>query len=135
MTAPATSRDGWFATPALITGLPRGHRLLKEETFGPFASILTASDAADAVHQANDVGYGLVASVHTADLSEALGVADALDCGLVKINAPTTGVDFYAPFGGDKQSSFGPREQGKAAMDFYSSSQTVAFATLNKIGA
>jgi alpha-ketoglutaric semialdehyde dehydrogenase len=66
--------------------------------------------------------------VFTRDLDAALAAAERLDTGLVKVNAPTSGVDFWAPFGGEKDSSFGPREQGKAARDFYTSSRTVSIA-------
>jgi aldehyde dehydrogenase (NAD+) len=66
--------------------------------------------------------------VYTRDLSAALAAADALEAGLVKVNAPTTGVDFYLPFGGEKASSVGGREQGKAAQDFFTSIHTVTLA-------
>ena len=77
---------------------------------------------------ANDVPHGLVAGVYTRDLTAALAAADALEAGLVKVNAPTTGVDFYLPFGGEKASSVGGREQGKAAQDFFTSIHTVTVA-------
>jgi acyl-CoA reductase-like NAD-dependent aldehyde dehydrogenase len=74
------------------------------------------------------VEHGLAAGVYTRDLSAALTVSDALEAGLVKVNAPTTGVDFYLPFGGEKASSLGLREQGKAAQEFYTSLHTVTLA-------
>jgi aldehyde dehydrogenase (NAD+) len=121
-------RDGWFVEPTLIQGLEPGHRLNQEETFGPLVSLLTARDLPDAMHIANSVRYGLVTSVHGRDLDRLLAAADQLDTGLIRINGPTSGVDFYAPFGGEKASSYGPREQGTAALDFYSSTQTVTIA-------
>jgi alpha-ketoglutaric semialdehyde dehydrogenase len=71
------------------------------------------------------VRQGLVTSVYTSDLARALWALDNLDTGLIRVNAPTSGVDFYAPFGGEKASSQGPREQGKAAREFYTSVRTL----------
>ncbi|GAA1508519.1 hypothetical protein GCM10009677_46600 [Sphaerisporangium rubeum] len=82
----------------------------------------------EAVALANGVRYGLVSAVYTSDLDHALDVSARLDTGLVKVNSPTSGVDFYLPFGGVKESSHGPREQGKAAQDFYTTTHTVSLA-------
>jgi aldehyde dehydrogenase (NAD+) len=73
----------------------------------------------------NDVPYGLVTSVFTGDLDAVLRLTQRLDTGMIRVNQPTSGVDFHAPFGGEKDSSFGPREQGKAAREFYTSSHTI----------
>ncbi|HEU4676254.1 MAG TPA: aldehyde dehydrogenase family protein, partial [Motilibacteraceae bacterium] len=81
-----------------------------------------------AIALANGVDYGLAAAVYTRDLATALQAAEELEAGLVKVNAPTSGVDFYAPFGGEKDSSLGPREQGKAAVEHYTSVHTVTVA-------
>ncbi|MGW1375178.1 aldehyde dehydrogenase family protein [Streptomyces sp. NPDC002446] len=115
---------GWYATPTLVAKAPAGHRLLCEEVFGPIAALLPAGDLAHAVRITNSVPYGLVTSVHTADLNAALGGLDGLDTGMIRINAPSTGVDFHLPFGGAKASGHGPREQGRAALEFYTSSRT-----------
>ncbi|WP_037662111.1 aldehyde dehydrogenase, partial [Streptomyces aurantiacus] len=115
---------GWYAAPTLAEKVPADHRLLREEVFGPVAALLTAADLADAVRITNSVPYGLVTSVHTADLDATLGALDELDTGMIRINAPSTGVDFHLPFGGTKDSSHGPREQGRAALEFYTSSRT-----------
>ncbi|MEU8527403.1 MULTISPECIES: aldehyde dehydrogenase family protein [Streptomyces] len=117
-------RSGWYAAPTLVEKVPPGHRLLHEEVFGPVAVLLPADDLAQAVRITNAVPYGLVTSVHTGDLSAVLHGLDALDTGMIRINAPSTGVDFHLPFGGTKHSSHGPREQGRAALDFYTSSRT-----------
>ena len=69
--------------------------------------------------------YGLVTALFTQDLGRALRLADPFDAGMVRVNAPTSGVDFHALFGGAKQSSYGPREQGLAARDFYTETRTV----------
>ena len=120
--------DGWFVQPTLVDGLGPDHRLTQEETFGPLVTLLSAADVPEAVEIANGVRYGLVTSVHGRDLDRLLATAAELDTGLIKINAPTTGVDFYAPFGGEKESSFGPREQGQDALAFYTSVRTVSIA-------
>ncbi|MFL6074584.1 MAG: aldehyde dehydrogenase family protein [Mycobacteriales bacterium] len=123
----AVDGDGWFVRPAVVSGVPADHRLALEETFGPLVLVLSAPTEADAVELANAVPYGLVTSIHGRDASALLAAASGVDTGMVKINAPTTGVDFYAPFGGEKDSSVGPREQGMAALDFYASTRTITF--------
>lgn len=117
--------DGWYAAPTLVDRLPEGHLLATEEVFGPIAALSSAPDLDTAIACAGSVAHGLVSSVHTADLDAALRCADRLATGMVKVNAPTTGVDFHLPFGGEKASSHGPREQGKAALDFYTRTRTV----------
>ncbi|MFF2810827.1 aldehyde dehydrogenase family protein [Streptomyces sp. NPDC058000] len=126
---PAPARnDGWYAAPALVENVPPGHPLLHQEVFGPLAVLLRADDLDHAVRIANSVPYGLVASVHTASLDTALHGLDRLDTGMIRVNAPSTGVDFHLPFGGTKASSLGPREQGGAALDFYTSTRTYGLA-------
>ena len=116
--------DGWYAAPALVEKVPPGHRLLSEEVFGPLAVLLPAEDLGHAVRITNSVPYGLVTSVHTASLDAALHGLDHLDTGMIRVNAPSTGVDFHLPFGGAKASSHGPREQGHDALAFYTRGRT-----------
>jgi aldehyde dehydrogenase (NAD+) len=116
---------GWFVAPTLVDGLSPDARLAQEEVFGPIAVVLPVLDTDEAVTVANGVAYGLVGSVFTRDLDRALGLAARLDTGMIRVNAPTSGVDFHAPFGGEKGSSFGPREQGKAARELYTSTRTI----------
>jgi acyl-CoA reductase-like NAD-dependent aldehyde dehydrogenase len=116
---------GWFVAPTLVNGLRPEARLAQEEVFGPIAVVLAVADEDEAVRVANGVRYGLVGSVFTRDLDRALRLAGRLDTGMIRVNAPTSGVDYLAPFGGEKDSSFGPREQGKAARDFYTSTRTI----------
>jgi acyl-CoA reductase-like NAD-dependent aldehyde dehydrogenase len=116
---------GWFVAPTVVDGLGPEARLAQEEVFGPIAVVLAVADEDEAVRVANGVRYGLVGSVFTRDLDRALGLAARLDTGMIRVNAPTSGVDYLAPFGGEKDSSFGPREQGKAARDFYTSTRTI----------
>ncbi|MEU1372623.1 aldehyde dehydrogenase family protein [Streptomyces triculaminicus] len=120
----APDGPGWYAPPVLVEKVPAGHALLREEVFGPLAALLPADDPAHAVRLANEVPYGLVTSVHTADLGAVLHGLDDLDTGMIRVNAPSTGVDFHLPFGGAKASAHGPREQGRAALEFYTSSRT-----------
>jgi len=116
---------GWFVQATLIEGLAAEHLLAQEETFGPLTLVQRAADLREAIELANGVRFGLVTSVHGRDLDQLLEAVSRIDTGLIKINAPTTGVDFYAPFGGEKNSSYGPREQGMAALEFYGSTRTV----------
>ncbi|WP_369138035.1 aldehyde dehydrogenase family protein [Modestobacter versicolor] len=124
----ATGDGGWYVGPTVVDGLPEDAELLREETFGPICAVVAADSVADAVRRANAVRYGLTAAVYTGDLDAALQVVDGLAAGQVKVNAPTTGVDFHLPFGGQRDSSYGAREQGKAAQDFYTSLHTVTVA-------
>ncbi|MEU5533921.1 aldehyde dehydrogenase family protein [Streptomyces sp. NPDC020362] len=120
--------DGWYTAPTLVEKVPSDHRLLREEVFGPIAALLPADDLAHAVRITNSSSYGLVTSVHTADLDVALHGLDHLGTGMIRVNGPSTGVDFHLPFGGTKASSHGPREQGRAALDFYTTSRTYTLA-------
>jgi acyl-CoA reductase-like NAD-dependent aldehyde dehydrogenase len=120
--------DGSFVEPTVLRGVPASHAVNQDETFGPIASVLSVDSLDEAVQVANGVGQGLVTSVHGRDVSQLLAAVAGLDTGMIKVNAPTSGVDFHAPFGGEKDSSAGPREQGLGALDFYSSTRTVTFA-------
>ena len=124
----AVDGDGLFVQPTLVEGAPIDHLLACDEVFGPIALLQTADSAEQALAVANGVRYGLAAAVYTQNLGAALDLSNRLEAGLVKVNAPTTGVDFYLPFGGEKDSSLGPREQGKAAQEIYTSTHTVAIA-------
>jgi aldehyde dehydrogenase (NAD+) len=124
----AADRDGWFVRPTLVSGQAPDAPLAQEEVFGPIATILRAETAEQAVAVSNGVPYGLVTSVFTRDVDAALRISDQLDTGMVRVNLPTSGVDFHAPFGGEKQSSIGPREQGKTAREFYTTTHTITIA-------
>lgn len=116
---------GWFVAPTLADGLADDHLLECEEVFGPICSISRVASLDQAISRANAVQHGLVASLHTRDIAGVLDAANRLDTGMIKVNAPTTGVDFYLPFGGVKASSYGAKEQGKAAVDIFTSLHTV----------
>jgi aldehyde dehydrogenase (NAD+) len=121
----APDAPGYYLAPTVVELDSPVGQLATEEVFAPVAALLRVPTAEAAVEIANGVSYGLVASVFTQDLSRALTLTDQLDAGMVRVNAPTSGVDFQAPFGGAKQSSYGPREQGLAARDFYTETRTV----------
>ncbi|GAB3078854.1 aldehyde dehydrogenase family protein [Micromonospora schwarzwaldensis] len=128
LTGDASPDGGFFVAPVLLDRVDPGHPVAREETFGPLAVIFAVPDLPTAITLANSVRYGLVTSVHGHDVGMLLQAAQGVDTGLIRVNAPTTGVDFHAPFGGEKASSYGPREQGTAALDFYTSLRTVTFA-------
>jgi acyl-CoA reductase-like NAD-dependent aldehyde dehydrogenase len=121
----ALDGPGLFFTPTVVDGQDPSARLAQEEVFGPIVTVLRAGSAEQAVEISNRVPFGLVTSVFTRDLDSALTVVDGLETGMIRVNMPTSGVDFHAPFGGEKQSSFGPREQGKAARELYTSTHTI----------
>lgn len=114
-----------LVSPTLTIDVPLNHQLMCEEVFAPIVHIANIETVPAAIALANDVPYGLTASIHTQDLEAAFSISRKLQTGMVKVNGPTAGVDFYAPFGGVKDSSYGSREQGKAALDFYSHTQTI----------
>ena len=120
--------DGNFVQPLVLDGLAADHPLSCEETFGPIVTLHRAADIDEAMAMANSVRYGLVTSLHGRDINALTEMAAQAHSGLVKINASTSGVDFYAPFGGEKASSYGQREQGLAALDFYSQTVTTTLA-------
>lgn len=118
--------DGYYIPPMIVSGVPSSHKLIQEEIFGPLAVILKAKDFDEAIELTNDTVYGLSASVFTNDLSKAHQFLLRADAGLVRVNQETAGVEYQAPFGGMKQSSSHTREQGQAALQFYTSIKTCA---------
>ncbi len=116
---------GFYLAPTLVELDSPAGPLATEEVFAPVAALIRAGSAQEAVSIGNAVRYGLVASIFTSDLGHALKLSRRVEAGMVRVNAPTSGVDFNAPFGGAKESSYGPREQGQAARAFYTESRTV----------
>jgi alpha-ketoglutaric semialdehyde dehydrogenase len=117
--------NGWFSRPAIMTGVPSRSRLGQEEVFGPLLGVIEASDFDSAVDLANDVRFGLSAAICTRDLSRALQYVDRAQAGMIMVNLPSAGVEYQIPFGGLKDSSSGWREQGPAAVQFFTESKTV----------
>ena len=116
---------GNYAPPTVLAIDDVNDEVNQEETFGPLLTLIRVDDDEDAIAAANATAYGLVGAVHGRDLGRAVDVASRLDCGLQRVNAPTPGVDYYAPFGGNRLSSHGPREQGRAAREFFTSTRTL----------
>lgn len=99
-------------------------RINREEVFGPFATVIRARDYEEALALANDTEYGLSAGICTQSHKHATHFRLNVKSGLAMVNLPTAGLDYHVPFGGTKGSSFGPREQGSYAADFYTLTKT-----------
>ena len=116
--------QGFFQRPAILTDVHNSMRVAREEIFGPVACVIRAGDYEDALAIANDTPFGLTSGICTTSLKHASDFRRRSDAGMTMVNLPTAGVDFHAPFGGRKGSSFGPREQGAHAREFYTSTKT-----------
>jgi aldehyde dehydrogenase (NAD+) len=125
METDAGGQPGYYLQPTLFVNTTNAMRISREEIFGPVACVIRADDADHALALANDTEFGLSAGVVTASLRHASHFKRHLQAGMVMVNAPTAGVDFHVPFGGRKGSSYGPREQGRYAMEFYTAIKTV----------
>ncbi|WP_273772505.1 aldehyde dehydrogenase family protein [Brucella intermedia] len=110
---------GFYLQPALFTEATNQMRISREEIFGPVASVIRVKDYDEALAVANDTPFGLSAGIATTSLKHATHFKRNSEAGMVMVNLPTAGVDFHVPFGGRKASSFGPREQGKYAAEFF----------------
>ncbi len=116
---------GYFVEPTLFTGVTPEMRIAQEEVFGPVLGLMVADDFEDAMRLANGVKFGLSASIVSRDLTRVHQFINRIEAGLITVNLPTAGVEYQLPFGGTKESSFGMREQGPAALDFYTETRTV----------
>jgi alpha-ketoglutaric semialdehyde dehydrogenase len=114
---------GHYMNPALFLAKPE-HRIAREEVFGPVACVLRADDYEHALALANDTEFGLCAGICTTSLKQATHFKRHAQAGMVMVNLPTAGVDYHVPFGGRKGSSYGPREQGRYAAEFYTTVKT-----------
>jgi len=120
----ADGAPGFYLTPALITDTTPTMRINREEVFGPVVSVLRAKDYDEALALANDSPFGLSAGIATTSLKYATHFKRHSQAGMVMVNLPTAGVDYHVPFGGRKGSSYGPREQGRHAAEFYTTVKT-----------
>lgn len=111
--------EGHFLQPALFVGATNSMRIAREEIFGPVAAVIKVKDYEEALATANDTEFGLSAGIVTTSLKYATHFKRNAEAGMVMVNVPTAGVDFHVPFGGRKGSSYGPREQGKYAAEFF----------------
>ena len=117
-------KEGYYLSPALFADASNDMRIAREEIFGPVAVAIAADGSDHALELANDTEFGLSAGVFTTSLKQAERFKRDLQAGMVMVNLPTAGVDLNAPFGGTKGSSFGPREQGPYAREFYTKIKT-----------
>ena len=115
---------GYYVAPALIADTTPGHAHQLEEVFGPVASTVRVKDYDEALAVANAGEFGLSAGIMTNSLKYARHFVRNVRAGMVMTNLPTAGVDYHVPFGGTRKSSFGPREQGFAAVEFYTQVKT-----------
>lgn len=115
---------GFYMAPALFTETHNDMRINREEVFGPVATVIAAADYEEALAIANDTQFGLASGVCTTSLKHASHFKRASQAGMVMVNLPTAGVDYHVPFGGRKGSSFGSREQGRYAREFYTTVKT-----------
>ncbi len=118
------ARPGYYMNPALFINGDNAMRLNKDEVFGPITCVIRADDYDHALHLANDTEFGLTSSVITRSLSRAVHFRRHAKSGCVMVNLPTSGTDYHVPFGGRKNSSFGSREQGTYAAEFYTQVKT-----------
>lgn len=114
-----SGHEGYFMQPALLTETTNAMRINREEVFGPVASVIRVKDYDEALAVANDTAFGLSAGIATTSLKYATHFKRHAQAGMVMVNLPTAGVDYHVPFGGRKGSSYGPREQGRYAQEFF----------------
>ena len=116
--------NGYFMHPAIFAGASNQMRVSREEIFGPMASVIKVADYDEALAVANDTEFGLSSGICTTSLKLATDYRRNAKAGMVMVNLPTAGVDYHVPFGGRKGSSYGPREQGSYAREFYTTVKT-----------
>ena len=117
-------KPGWYVSPAVIADTSQNMRINCEEVFGPVASVIRVKDYEEALAVANAGEFGLSAGIVTTSLKYARHFQRAVRAGMVMVNLPTAGVDYHVPFGGTRKSSYGAREQGFAAVEFYTQTKT-----------
>jgi len=120
----ASGAPGWYLRPAIFTDTSPSMRINREEIFGPVVSVIRAKDYDEALAIANDTEFGLSSGIATTSLKHAAHFRRHANAGMVMVNLPTAGVDYHMPFGGRKGSSYGPREQGRYAAEFYTTVKT-----------
>jgi acyl-CoA reductase-like NAD-dependent aldehyde dehydrogenase len=116
--------EGYYLAPTLFTGATNAMRISREEIFGPVACVIRVKTYDEALATANDTDTGLSSGIVTASLKYATHFKRHAQAGMVMVNLPTAGVDYHVPFGGRKASSYGPREQGRYAAEFYTTVKT-----------
>ncbi len=117
--------EGYLIAPTLLEGVPDGSYLTCNEVFGPVTSLFSFETLDEALERANAVEFGLSAAIYTRDLHAVQRFSNELQAGILHVNSQTAGADVHVPFGGLKGSAWGPHEQGRAAMEFYTETVTV----------
>ena len=116
---------GYFCEPTVFADVTESMTIAQEEIFGPVLAVMRAKDFEDAMRIANNIPFGLSASIQTTNVSRVFDFVYRMEAGLLTVNLPSAGVEYQLPFGGTKDSSFGAKEQGPAALEFYSDYKTV----------
>jgi aldehyde dehydrogenase (NAD+) len=119
---------GFYMAPALFTECTNKMTIAREEIFGPVAAVIRVKDYDEALAVANDTPFGLSSGICTTSLKHASHFKRNAEAGMVMVNAPTAGVDYHVAFGGRKGSSYGPREQGRYAQEFFTTVKTAYIA-------
>jgi acyl-CoA reductase-like NAD-dependent aldehyde dehydrogenase len=117
--------EGYLIAPTVFEGLADDAELSCQEVFGPVTSLYPYSTLDEAIARANAVRFGLSASIFTRDLRETQRFTSEIQAGIIHVNSQTAGADVHVPFGGIKGSGWGPHEQGRAAIEFYTETVTV----------
>ena len=120
-----TDDDAYLIAPSVFEGLSDDAELSCEEVFGPVTSLYRFATLDEAIERANAVRFGLSASIFTRDLHAVQRFTSEIGAGIIHVNSQTAGADVHVPFGGIKGSGWGPHEQGRAAIDFYTETVTV----------
>lgn len=115
---------GFYLQPTLFSETTADMRIHREEVFGPVVSVLRVKNYEEALEMANQTEFGLSAGIATTSLKHATHFKRHVQAGMVMVNLPTAGVDYHVPFGGRKGSSYGAREQGRYAAEFYTTVKT-----------
>jgi alpha-ketoglutaric semialdehyde dehydrogenase len=118
------AKPGFYMSPALFVDATAAMRVAREEIFGPVAAVIRVKDYDEALAMANDTEFGLSAGICTTSLKYATHFKRHAQAGMVMVNVPTAGVDYHVPFGGRKGSSYGSREQGRYAAEFFTTVKT-----------
>lgn len=118
-------KDGYFVAPTVFSNMRPDITIAKEEIFGPVIGVFEVEDYDEALSMANDIEFGLSSTIYTKDLEKAFHFVRNIESGVTHVNLPSTYFENHFPFGGKKESSIGPREQGSTALDFWTDVKTV----------
>ncbi|MEC8088850.1 MAG: aldehyde dehydrogenase family protein [Pseudomonadota bacterium] len=122
------AHDGNYMAPCVVAGTGNDWRINREEMFAPIACVIRAGSYEEALALSNDTSFGLTAGIMTTSLARAADFRRRAETGVVMVNLPTAGTDYHVPFGGRGESSYGPREQGQYAVEFFTSTKTAYIA-------